>query len=328
MLLGSYDIFKDDKHGIYQVRTKSEVMVVEFSGDEEVKIFETIIDIVKEDPNIELGRLNKKLTSSFNSNKVMFVLNELKEYELLHDPDAEKDEDELWKVSGESKDTLKNAKVLILSTGKMKSSLVAKAELAGLGNISTEDIQPDLDEHQLEKAFNDVDFAIVESDLWNPHFLETINKIALKNSKPWLYIRGVNDTAAGVGPIFFGKETGCYACLQSRLKSQMDLLPYFEEYEKFLKMKKDAAKNEEYPVLLYDLIGTIAIIETVKFLTGWSVPEIYGNYLTVDIETYSFRKHAFLKAPVCTTCRPKVDFNLHPWLEPVILATSNGNGKH
>jgi hypothetical protein len=70
---------------------------------------------------------------------------------------------------------------------------------------------------------------------------------------------------------------------------------------------------------MFDMLSSICILETIKYVTGWAVPTLYKSVLTFDLFDYDFKTHTVLKAPGCSVCGPVVDFSPAVWLEPVTL---------
>ena len=174
-------------------------------------------------------------------------------------------------------------------------------------------------EEDVLKFIKESDFFIVDADDWNPYYLEFINKEAIKNEKSWLLIRGITGNSASIGPIFSGRDTGCYCCLNSRIKSNLQFLSYFEPYEDYLKKNKLSSKSFKPSPLIYDIISSIAILEISKFINNWAVPETWRHLINFNIFTYETQKHFLLKQPFCPVCKPEIEYNPSPWLESVTL---------
>ena len=317
-MLHSYDIFQDHKHGVYQIRTLNEVFTIEFVEKEERAIFEEVIEKYKANSKVTFQHVFSSLSKKYDKDKVVFVLNQLKENQLIDDEEL-KDQIILWGKQDTTHPKIKEARLGIIGQGPIYQYLEEKSRSMGYHHITKTKVGDTPTLAAVEKTIEQSDFFLVDANEWNPHLLEHINTVALAANKPWILIRGCNATNGSVGPLFYGKETGCYHCLMSRLKSQMEFLPYFEEYEKYLMKEKKAAKSDSSFALLQELLAATAVFEMTKFITEYTIPEIYGAYLTVDMASYHFSKHTVLKSPGCPACKPSVDFDLAPWLEPVTL---------
>ena len=317
-MINSYDIFQDPKHGVYQIRTVNEVFTIEFIEEEERAIFEEVIEKYRANSRTTFASVFSALNKKYDKEKVVFVLNQLKENQLISD-DELKDQIVLWGEQDSTHPKIKSARVGIIGQGSIYHYLEEKSRAMGYETITKTKIGDHPNLASVEKTIQQSDIVLVDSNHWNPGLLEHINQVALAANKPWILIRGCNATNGSVGPLFYGKETGCYHCLISRLKSQMEFLPYFEEYEKYLRQEKKSAKSDRSFALLQELLAATAVFEMTKFVTEYTIPELYGAYLTVDMATYRFDKHTVLKSPGCPACKPSVDFDLAPWLEPITL---------
>lgn len=322
-MLHLYDVFEDSKHNVFQIRNFNEVLTVEFSGDKERKIF---LEILKESnsqgENLKIENLISALNKKYDKSKVLTVINQLKEYELISEQDIKEQFEEniiLWGSSKRSNPKFENFKVGLLGSGQLLDFLEDKCEKSGYKQIQKQELKEGLTLTDFERIISDNDFIIYDSDKWNPRYLEQVNQLAFSLNKPWILIRGCSGTTGSIGPLFYGKETACYNCLMGRIKSNMEFLPYFEEYEKYLIKTKQSAKSEGGFTLLYEMLAATAVFEMTKFALDFAVPEIYGAYLTVDMFTYQFTKHTALKSPKCSVCKPSVDYDLAPWLEPILL---------
>jgi hypothetical protein len=62
------------------------------------------------------------------------------------------------------------------------------------------------------------------------------------------------------------------------------------------------------------------MLEIIKFFKYWTVPALWRNYVTLDINTFQTETHRLLKVPTCEVCKPKLEYNASPWLESISLA--------
>ena len=328
-MLHQYDVFEDKLHGCFQLRTKSEVLKVEFNDQEKRDIFLNIARNFEEQPFKDYQKLNKALNRQFSADKVMSVFNELIQNELLPQGYASDGGNGQAKSKDQSYSYFQpnnldegipvDAKLGILGSGNLLNLLTQKAKGSDFQNVDSLELNDKLQDQRLIDYITEQDFLIVDADLWNPYFLNLINETALEQNKPWMIIRGVEAGHGYVGPFFWGKETGCYHCLISRVKSNMEFRPYFDEYERFLSENKRAARKEWAPPFFHDVLTSLALYEAHKFLSEWAVPEIYGAQLSLSFNL-DLNRHALLKAPLCQVCKPTLDYNLAPWLEAVTLS--------
>lgn len=327
-----YDIFEDEKHGIYQIRCKDDVITVEFTDADKEKIFQILVEHRNSTP--EFGDIVNRLCEEFDRTKVFEVIQELEDLFILEKDSLKenytehlKEQIEFWQhgecaltlSANETQEKIENTKLFLFGCELMIDLLHHKAIESGIIHIEKMDISEAEQIRKIEFCIEDSDFLIIDADRWNPALLDHINETALKFNKPWILTRGINMTTASVGPLFVGRETGCYNCLMSRLKSNMEFLPYFQEYEKSLRKNYSFSSTQGGPIVLYDMLASICTVEMLKYITCWTVPAIYKAFLTIDFYAYEIRTHQLLKSPGCPVCSPSIAFNPAPWLEPLTL---------
>lgn len=335
MIKPGYNIFKDEKHNVFQIRSKSEIILAEFHGDQEREIFEEIANFLEEGKNFEsIAALEKHFENRYPKDKVLAVLSEMKMFDLLEEEtiketftenlktqlkfwDAGLQGNEYGSNSVTTQNKIRQCKLTIIGDSILSELMQRKAVESGFENTYKDKYIGQKNNIEIKELIDSSDFLIVDAENWNPSFLEDFNKIAYENNKPWILTRGMEGTKGSIGPLFTGKDSGCYQCLINRLKSNMEFFPYFEEYEKYLKKKKQTAISSGGPSAIYDVLASIALLESIKYITGWAIPVIYRAFIVIDIFAYDFKIHPFLKSPVCPVCFPKIDFKLAPWLEPL-----------
>ncbi len=334
MLNRKYDIFEDQKHGVFQVRSKSDVMVIEFDDEEKRTIFIDISTKINED--IDIQRLHKYLAKKqYDKDKILSVIDELKSFGILSEDLIKQefsksilDQISFWKSDNttfdkssptEVQQKISDTQLVLIGNDFFLEIIGIKAKMSGFVKTTSVQLNDSLTDDKLFKIIKKSDILIVDSDKWNPYYLEKINEYAIELNKAWILVQGIAAMRATIGPLFIGKETGCYNCLMTRIRSNMEFLPYFDEFTEYLKTKKQSSKKEGAPAVVYDMMGSIAILEAMKYLVGWTIPAIYKAYLSIDLYSFDMKIHPFLKAPVCNVCNPTVDFNPAPWLEPITL---------
>ena len=172
----------------------------------------------------------------------------------------------------------------------------------------------------IKKLITDSDFLIIDLSRWSPYHIDLINRMALELNKPWLLIEGmIDETNFSIGPIFHGKETGCYDCYKSRLRANDEFSSYTKAYEDHLRNKKKFAKSAEVPTLIKLYIASIVILDISKYIGEWFIPETWRSILVFNTVSYALNKSAFLKAPLCYTCKPELDYSPSPWFESITL---------
>lgn len=167
------------------------------------------------------------------------------------------------------------------------------------------------------------DFLIVDASSYNPDTLDAINRAAVANSKPWLLVQGVYERAGHVGPLFYGRDTGCYQCFRDRLRSNANAGESFDRYEEWLGRSKALSQAATLPSDTFNRhLAAIAAMEAEKFLLDYDIPQTYGYLLSVDARTYQVEPHRLYKTPFCEVCNGNFEYRRAPWLDSITLAAA------
>lgn len=317
-MIHNYDIFKDEAHQCYQLRTKTQTYILEFDEKEKEEIFLEVVNELQNKPNLSLKGLKSRLSKVHKDEaKVLEVLTILKEYQLLSYEMMREMDPESQKGNPVSKGA-QDIKLAIIGNGSISDKLKKLAKNEKFKSVKQFEYKSNLD---IKSIIEEFDFLLVDASHWSPYHLEQINKIALEANKPWLFIGGVEEMSLKVGPLFYGKETGCYECLMSRYKSVHDYPEYLISYESHLKENKKAGVKESIPNLdiAENIIVNIAISEVLKYLDAWALPNTWRNIIEVNFMTLDTVHHTLLKKPYCETCKPELKYHTAPWLEPITL---------
>ncbi len=321
-MLDKYDVFYDEVNGTYQIRSRSDIFVIEFEEPEKRKLFERIVSIIQKDKEITLQEIINKCKGEEDKVKVLAMLKELKEVELLpysvQHGLAQKGE---ATNPRQGNFNCAERKIGIIGNSELSKQLAIQANRHGYENCEIDPFMPDANPEKIADFLTDKDFLLVDHAKWNPYLIDQINKICIELDKPWMHIQGINGINANIGPIFWGKEFGCYNCLATRLKSHDDYQNYNSTYENHLYQSRGEAVIDSLTGsdVILSIIAGIAIVEMGKFLEEWDVPEVLGAYLGMNLLDYSIETHHLLKSPFCESCKPELSYNLSPWLEEVTL---------
>ncbi|MDC1105644.1 TOMM precursor leader peptide-binding protein [Prolixibacteraceae bacterium] len=317
-MISKYDVFKDETHQCYQLRTKTQTYLLEFDEEEKENIFLDIVRELQSKPSVNLKTLKAKLTKSYSDDaKVIDVLSILKEYQLLSyemmadlDPSSNTSE---YISTGTS-----DIKLAIIGDGSITEKLKKLTKEHKFRSVKTFDYAP---KQKIENIVNEFDFILVDASHWSPFHLEQINKYALQYNKPWLFVGGIEEVSLKIGPLFYGKETGCYDCLISRYKSAHEYPDYLTSYEDHLKTNQKPSVRDQVPNIniAENLIVNIALAEVINFFDTWALPNTWKNIIDINFMTLQTEHHALLKKPYCESCKPELKYNTAPWLEPITL---------
>ena len=320
-----YEIF-EEKEGVFQIRCKSDVIIVEFFEEEKRNIFLKVLEIIR-NSEISFSKLREILENEFDKTKVLDVLDKMLENEIIVEHDLKVDISDWLKdqntfiLRNNLKDyynILEKSKITIVGETSLVKLINDNLIMTGFKNVRAIYEFPKNPIDILENS----DFIIVDSDKYNPSFLYEFNKNAYEMKKPWLITMGIDETIVSIGPIFT-YDSLCFECLMRRIKSNLEFFVYFESFEKYLIEKKKSANNSGAPLVVYNFISSIITIETIKFLTNFSFPTIYRNFLTIDFTNYDVKINHVLKVPGCPVCSKETSLRPLPWIPD--LSTIGGD---
>lgn len=321
-----FDIFFDSQNNAYQVRTKSEALIFEFSDVEEENIFLDILKMYEKEDIHSFAQIQKGL-KEYNTSKVLDVIQELQRCSLLNssnyidistDFDNLKGSFALWHgVSSIPND----CKICFIGHQQLGNCFIEKAHKYGYTKVDVFFIpNKKFTEKELEEIVSLYDFFIMDAYYWNPRLLSSFNQLMLENNKPWIFIDGmIDNNHYSIGPLFHGEETGCYECLESRMASNDFNKVYTEAYRSYLLQDDAFSKNKLCAFPFDDIVANIILLDINKYILGIGVPETWKNILLLETTSYSIAKHYFLKNPLCTHCNPRVQYAYSPWLESITL---------
>jgi bacteriocin biosynthesis cyclodehydratase domain-containing protein len=317
-----------------QVRTKNEIFVIEFDDPDKQAIFEKFAEKFtgKKRLNLFNTLFLRNLETKYSKEKVMTVLEELRDFSILPQPLYRYLDHGTCDVDGNADSgqdyadfSLSNVRLLLVGSAEFNRVIKRQAEKLNFKQITVKTFDSTWNRSHVGTAIQDADFMIVEASSWNPQQLQWLNKEALHKNLPWLYIEGLSINKLKIGPLFQGRETGCYNCLVKRQKSNRDtdLLRYDEQYENYLDEKNTFSKPDQtmyHPDTLNEILASMALLEITKYFKYWSTPALWGHYIALDISTFTVERHKLLKVPNCPVCKPKLEYNSSPWLEAISLS--------
>ncbi len=311
-----YEIF-EEKEGVFQIRCKSDVIIVEFFEQEKRNIFLKALELIK-NLEISFSELRFILEGEFDKAKVLDVLDKMLENEIIVEYDLKVDISN-WLRDQNTFVLRNNLKDYYNILNKSKITVVGETSLVKLinDNLIMNGFKNVRAIYEFPKEFFDIldesDFIIVDADKYNPSFLYEFNKKAYEMKKPWLISMGIDETIVSIGPIFT-YDSLCFECLMRRIKSNLEFFVYFESFEKYLIEKRKSSTNSGAPLVVYNFISSIIAIETIKFLTNFSFPVIYRNFLTIDFTNYDVKINHVLKVPSCPVCSKDTSLRPLPWI--------------
>lgn len=333
-----FDVFFDKDNRCYQIRTKTESYIIEFDDQEKSSIFNSLVSLVNENNSIQ--KAFNTLIKEYKKAKVVNVLNTLNDFGLLA-PEISNEIIAVTSNYSENKTTketktkesnnsytndiqvLADIKLLIIGNSELAEAIYKDFENKQFNDckyVST-DTYSRFSLEEMIAAIEQFDFIILESTSWNPLVTELLNKAALKANKPWIYVAGIEEYHLKIGPLFYGNETGCYSCLVKRIKSNHRYAEYLNSYENYLKESLKSSKPDTfiYSDTYHNIIISYLYLEISKFFEMWAVPLTWRGYISISAVDFSLEKHDLLKVPFCEDCKPQLEYNPAPWLEPITL---------
>lgn len=322
-----FDIFYDETNKVYQIRTKSNVFVIEFPDPIEEKVFLSIISAY-EKQDFYTYSLLRKVLKAFPEDKVLDVVQELSASGILN-PDNFESETPRKEVptfygngnwAGLTNDPT-TFHLCFIGHEALGEQLKAKATYHQFSQLDCLSITPNsvVEENEIKDIIESHDFIIMDSTFWNPRLMSLFNKLMLQCGKPWLNVSGMIDPYNySIGPIFHGEETGCYDCVEKRNISNDINATYTESYRNYLEKNNKFSQNIKAPKPVEEIIANIILMDITRYILGNGVPEMWKHCLLYDSSCYSVSKHYILKNPLCHTCNPALNFSTSPWVDGII----------
>ena len=315
-MLDNYDIFKDEDNGCYQIRSKTSTFAVVFDEEISETIFLRIVELSSQEKRFDFQKIRKELLSAFEEDKVLSVLHNLREVGLIPDDTNISMKEQSSEFRG-----ISDSSLAIIGSSGLTKVLKEVCESVKVKKLSVYEYDMKDFKERIPQIFKENDFVIVDAHQWSPYHLEIINETAIGLNKPWLHISGVNEAYIEIGPLFYGKETGCYNCLMSRIKSNHAYPQYLTSYENYLReLKRPSVCIDIYHEnIIYSLIANFAIYEIIKFIEGWALPITWQSVVKINLYNYESSIHTLLKKPLCKVCKPDLKYNSAPWLDKITL---------
>ncbi len=164
-------------------------------------------------------------------------------------------------------------------------------------HVTDLDLKAAFDAAGLEVS-NEAPLLVVAVDDYLQPDLKAINAEALKSKRSWAIIKPVG-MVLWVGPIFRPEETGCWHCLEHRLRAN-------RQVETFIQDRAHAPVNfVTSKASMASTLSTglnLAALEIAKALVLDAPNKTLGEILTLDLCTLQFAKHTFVKRPQCPVC--------------------------
>lgn len=126
--------------------------------------------------------------------------------------------------------------------------------------------------------------------------LHEFNEAALRAGKPWLLFKPTG-LELWLGPVFHPGQTGCWACLSQRLKSNRDV-------DSFLQEVKGRTEPFVAPTALpstLDVGLNLAVTEIAKWVVNES-SHLEGKVVSFNTSSLKATEHVLVRRPQCPEC--------------------------
>jgi len=322
-----FDIFYDEPNKVYQIRTKSNVFVIEFPDPIEEKIFRSIVKAYEKQDFFSYTLLCKEL-KDFPENKILDVIQELTSSGILNLDNFEPETSSVssndyysncgWE--GLTKD-ITTFRICFVGHETLGELMKSNSKRFSFNLFDVVEINPlsVIDDDTLIKIIDTHDFIIMDSSYWNPRFMSEFNNLMIDRNKPWLHVAGMIDNYNySIGPIFHGKETGCYECVDKRNLSNDINARFTVSYRKFLDESNKFSKNISAPQGVEEIIANMIFMDINRYIAGSGIPVMWKHSLLYNCYNFTVSKHYVLKNPMCHTCNPTLNFSTSPWIDGII----------
>lgn len=183
-----------------------------------------------------------------------------------------------------------STRVGVASTGEETAPLIDTLRRSGLHGVGQASLLDPIPEDRMLTVVVTQDYLDEELSKWNTLALHSRHRWMLckpSGIRPW------------IGPLFIPGETGCWRCLEERLR-------YNREVEEFIRFKTGRWCPPLFPVgitpgskgfaegILTTAIGIV--------LSGEEPHSLKGRILTFDWKTTEFATHEMIRMPHCPEC--------------------------
>lgn len=239
---------------------------------------------------------------------VMFALKQLRARGYIVEAEGElpTEQEAFWHMMNVSVPTvnqkLAHTQVAILSVGKANDQpLRAALEVNGISLASSGELM-----------------IVLTDDYLHPD-LDSINKQAREENKTWMPAKIVGESI-WVGPVFYPKESGCWACMATRIRMN-------RQVEAFVYRRRE---NKDVPLVkvhsglntTINLGASLLATEITKWVVNGEIESLTGRLLTINTLNLEMQYHAVAHRPQCSVCGTPEIFNPDRKPQPIELKPS------
>jgi len=176
----------------------------------------------------------------------------------------------------------------------------ARVALVGLAGIATGPLAAALAALEVEVVTEKdaADLAVVLVDDYLRPELAEINRRRLRDKRPWLLGRPLG-SILWMGPLLHPGKTGCWECLERRLRSNRAVESYLQQRQGASQPPLGAAVA--LPSAELAAAGLLAT-ELAKWIVQAPGFGLEGTLVTLDLATLETERHPLVRRPQCRAC--------------------------
>ena len=235
------------------------------------------------------------LSDRYGLTEIYYGLAELERLGLAEEANGHNTPDAVfWALMGTSSGTNLAGglvtRVAVASTGEEIAPLIDTLRRSGLHGVGQASLMDPIPE--------DRTLTVVVTQDYLDEGLSEWNRLALNNGHRWVLCKP-SGIRPWIGPLFVPGKTGCWRCLEERLR-------YNRELEEFIRFKTGQWNPPLFPVgvtagskgfsenILATAIGTV--------LSGEEPDSLTGRVITFDWKTTELTAHEMARLPHCPEC--------------------------
>lgn len=140
------------------------------------------------------------------------------------------------------------------------------------------------------------DLTVVLADGYMRSELKEINRVALLSGRPWLLIKSIG-FQVWLGPLFRPASTGCWECLDERIRANSPIAGYLQAASSGLAIA-DRCHTPATRQVAYGLAANAVV----SWIVHGGLPRLDGKVQTLDLLTGQSEFHTLIRQPFCPTC--------------------------
>lgn len=155
--------------------------------------------------------------------------------------------------------------------------------------------------------------TVIITDEYELNALRAINQRFLETARPWMLIKPVG-TEFWIWPLFIPGQTGCWLCLQQRLRNNRQIKTFYQAQRQ---TQENPLLPTGYSPLSFQTAANLTAIEITKWLYWGRNEQVQGKIISVDTASCATRTHVLVKRPQCEMCGEPASAKKTP--QPVTL---------